>query len=407
MRGGVRLAVDGLRRAIGDVEALHGRLAGVDPPVRGVRVAPPQRGWPAVVYRGMRGTTDLLGGGLDLALASLQASAQGAAPREADEAPSARRVAFLAALNGVAGDHLYRTDNPLAIPLALRQRSAPSRPRVLVLAHDLGLDDLQWTQRGHDHGHALGEALEATPLYVHYNSGRHVWATGQRATWGTSSSWARRCRARPGPKAAGRSPGQDWRRRHWWVRWRAWPAGAATAWATSRLGATWSWTSRPAGRTPSPPVRRGTPSRARSASGRTTAWCRWPARSRAAPMPAVHWLWPIPTAASSPAWTTSGDAAHSGLQGVQAMSYLPKAQEQMNGDLLVPETTKLFLHRVLRDLQAQAGGAGSEQAVALTALESALGPCLEPLPTVREMLDLPDPEVERRGRALLRVSLPR
>jgi hypothetical protein len=92
------------------------------------------------------------------------------------------------------------------------------------------------------------------------------------------------------------------------------------------------------------------------------------------------------------------------------MSYLPKAQEQMNGDLLVPETTKLFLHRVVRDLQEsieRSGAAGSEQAIALTALEAALGPCLEPLPTVREVLDLPDPEQERRGRNLLRFSLPR
>ena len=92
------------------------------------------------------------------------------------------------------------------------------------------------------------------------------------------------------------------------------------------------------------------------------------------------------------------------------MSYLPRAQEQMNGDLLVPETTKLFLHRVVRDLQASieaAGSAASEQALALSALEAALGPCLEPLPSVREMLDLPDPEVERRGRSLMRFTLPR
>ncbi|MBA2965552.1 MULTISPECIES: hypothetical protein [Ramlibacter] len=92
------------------------------------------------------------------------------------------------------------------------------------------------------------------------------------------------------------------------------------------------------------------------------------------------------------------------------MSYLPKAQEQMNGDLLLPETTKLFLHRVVHDLQASlaaSGQSGGQDGVALTALQGALGPCLEPLPTVREVLDLPDPEVERRGRNLLRVSLPR
>ena len=89
------------------------------------------------------------------------------------------------------------------------------------------------------------------------------------------------------------------------------------------------------------------------------------------------------------------------------MTYLPKAQEQMNGDLLVPETTKLFMHRVVRDLRAhleqQRGGVELEM-TGLAALENALGPCLEPIPSVRDMLDLPDPEEERRGRNLLRMA---
>jgi hypothetical protein len=77
----------------------------------------------------------------------------------------------------------------------------------------------------------------------------------------------------------------------------------------------------------------------------------------------------------------------------------------MNGDLLVPETTKLFLHRVVRDLKAHVERSPDAQLemTALLALEGALGPCLEPVPTVQEMLDLPDPELERRGRALLQV----
>lgn len=89
------------------------------------------------------------------------------------------------------------------------------------------------------------------------------------------------------------------------------------------------------------------------------------------------------------------------------MTYLPKAQEQMNGDLLVPETTKLFMHRVVRDLRAhlerQNEGVDLEK-TGLAALENALGPCLEPIPSVREMLDLPDPEQERRGRNLLTMA---
>jgi hypothetical protein len=91
------------------------------------------------------------------------------------------------------------------------------------------------------------------------------------------------------------------------------------------------------------------------------------------------------------------------------MTYLPKTQEQMNGDLLVPEATKLFLHRVMHDLQDHLDGApptGTERA-GLAALREALGACFEPLPSVREMLDLPDEAQEQRGRNLLRVNLPR
>ena len=91
------------------------------------------------------------------------------------------------------------------------------------------------------------------------------------------------------------------------------------------------------------------------------------------------------------------------------MTYFPKAQEQMNGDLLVPESTKLFLHRVMRDMQArmEAEPGADLERTALTTLQEALGACHEPLPPVREMLDLPDPEVEQRARNLLRASLPR
>jgi len=87
------------------------------------------------------------------------------------------------------------------------------------------------------------------------------------------------------------------------------------------------------------------------------------------------------------------------------MSYLPRAQEQMNGDLLVPETTKLFLHRVLRDMRAhlERTGAPELETTGLNALENAIGPCLEPVPSVREMLDLPDPQEEQRGRNLLKA----
>jgi hypothetical protein len=67
------------------------------------------------------------------------------------------------------------------------------------------------------------------------------------------------------------------------------------------------------------------------------------------------------------------------------------------------------MHRVVRDLRAylEQQDAVELEMTGLTMLEAALGPCHEPLPSVLEMMDLPDPAVERRGRALLKVCLPR
>jgi pimeloyl-ACP methyl ester carboxylesterase len=41
------------------------------------------------------------------------------------------------------------------------------------------MNDRQWARQGHDHGEALATALDATALYLHYNSGRHVSQNGR------------------------------------------------------------------------------------------------------------------------------------------------------------------------------------------------------------------------------------
>jgi pimeloyl-ACP methyl ester carboxylesterase len=46
------------------------------------------------------------------------------------------------------------------------------------MIHGLCMNDLQWARAGHDHGAALGHALGATPVYLHYNSGLHVSING-------------------------------------------------------------------------------------------------------------------------------------------------------------------------------------------------------------------------------------
>jgi pimeloyl-ACP methyl ester carboxylesterase len=178
LRGGVRLAVDGVGGVTNIVESMHGRIARGAPPLGTVPDAP-TRGITGFVYRSIRGTTGLVGKGIDAALAAAEALMPATSGSLPDD--SFAREAWVAALNGVLGDHLERSGNPLATPMALRPRgvhAASPTSHLLVLIHGLCMNDLQWTRGGHDHGQALGEALGCTPVYLRYNSGRHISTNG-------------------------------------------------------------------------------------------------------------------------------------------------------------------------------------------------------------------------------------
>jgi hypothetical protein len=185
LRGAVRLATDATTGVTDLVEAVHERIARV-PGLHAPALEGRTRGISGVVYRTIRGAARGIGGGIDAALGLLGPSLQ------ADD-PSPRREALLAALNGVLGDHLAATGNPLATPMTFRHAGRPlaldtaalaaavpdAGPRVLVLLHGLCMNDLQWTRAGHDHGQALARDLGYTPLYVRYNSGAHISANGR------------------------------------------------------------------------------------------------------------------------------------------------------------------------------------------------------------------------------------
>lgn len=183
--GATRLAVDATAGLTDVVEAMHRTIARgplLPRPVGAVRA----RGITGLVYACIRGTTSVVGGAVDTALGT---------PGAAGDAPSssARREALLAALNGVVGDHLAATGNPLAIRMRLRRGGRPlplapralaaaiRRPRrkILVLVHGACRNDLQWQRLGHDHGAALSRALGYTALYLHYNTGLHVSENGR------------------------------------------------------------------------------------------------------------------------------------------------------------------------------------------------------------------------------------
>ncbi len=167
LAGASRLAIEAVTGVTELVEAVHMNVLNQ---AIGTPVVRPVAGVTSLVYRSVKGVTRLVGGGLDAVLGRL-APAVG-------EAAWAGREPLLAALNGVVGDRLAATGNPLAIGMQLRPRTAPG-PRILVLAHGLCMNDQQWLRDGVDHGATLAAERGYATLYLHYNSGRHISANGR------------------------------------------------------------------------------------------------------------------------------------------------------------------------------------------------------------------------------------
>jgi pimeloyl-ACP methyl ester carboxylesterase len=185
VRGFGRLAVQATLGLTDLVEVMHHNIARA-PGILGTPTQAPTKGITGVVYESVRGVTRLVGSGIDAILGPL-------IPLSSERHSSPEREAVLAALNGVLGDHLAASDNPLAIPMRLRRDGQPleldrhvlaaSIPqpssKVLVLVHGLCVNDLHWRQNGHDHGAALATDLGYTHVYLHYNSGLHISTNGR------------------------------------------------------------------------------------------------------------------------------------------------------------------------------------------------------------------------------------
>ena len=184
LRGAARLATDATAGLTDLVEAMHERIARL-PGWPAPKEAGRTSGITGLVYKTIRGVTRVVGGSLEALLGLL-------APALDKDDPIPEREAILAALNGVLGDYLVASANPLAMPMVLRRNGhtlqiepaalAASLPdasgQVLVLIHGLCMNDLQWARNGHDHGAALARDLGFTPVYLRYNSGLHVSING-------------------------------------------------------------------------------------------------------------------------------------------------------------------------------------------------------------------------------------
>jgi pimeloyl-ACP methyl ester carboxylesterase len=158
--------------AITDIaEDLHQRIA--EP---GTRNKGRTSGITGLVYRSVRGVTRLVGVGVTGVIRLLAAE-------EIFELPPAvgrARENLISILNGVVGDHLAQSENPLAIQMQLR--TAPgvvaktlqcenADVKIALFVHGLCLNEHQWRCDAHVQA-ALD--LDCKPLFLKYNSGLPV-----------------------------------------------------------------------------------------------------------------------------------------------------------------------------------------------------------------------------------------
>ncbi len=130
----------------------------------------------------------------------VRAGAQAASRAQSPDAPSIERSPagrlVVSAINGAFGDTLVQRGNPLALRMTVRRRGSdleltrPSlaraypnaKPRVAVFVHGLCETDEAWKLGAGRHvpyGHRMEVELGYTPVYLRYNTGRHISENGR------------------------------------------------------------------------------------------------------------------------------------------------------------------------------------------------------------------------------------
>ncbi|WP_417501602.1 esterase/lipase family protein [Marinobacter sp.] len=189
LHGTAQLLLD-LTSGVTDItETMHRTVARDANPLNRLRdiAGLPPKARQGRTYRVIQSTTSVLQRGLHTSLDRFSMV------DESSQLPQNVKVA--AALNGVCGDHLEASNNPLAITMNFRNSSGErvlpksanltsvvpdASPRILVLVHGLCLSHEYW--KGHSEGN-LGTELQRaqgyTPLYLNYNTGRHISSNGK------------------------------------------------------------------------------------------------------------------------------------------------------------------------------------------------------------------------------------
>lgn len=188
LRGAIGLAVDATIGVTNLVEKMHHTVQLGHSPVGPTR-ADKASGITGLVYRSIRGVTRTVGKGLDAGLAPMNFLLP-----ESASPPS--RDAIVSAVNGLYGDHLVLSSNPLAMKMSLRyagEELDPCKPviersgissknlngNVILFIHGLCLNEGHWMRDGFDHSQELAEKLGFVPVYLRYNTGLPISENGE------------------------------------------------------------------------------------------------------------------------------------------------------------------------------------------------------------------------------------
>jgi pimeloyl-ACP methyl ester carboxylesterase len=181
------LGFDELREASGGIGSINRAVAGrvfraVGPGAALVR--PVHEAVTRSVFAGLGLGTRAIGMAAAAAVGSRDAPALSTTPRGS---------AVIAAVTGLRGDALEAEGSPLSHPMAVRVDGEPvaldpdslreafpdAGQRLVVFVHGLMTTEFSWSLGGREpYGARLARELDCTPVYVRYNTGRHISENG-------------------------------------------------------------------------------------------------------------------------------------------------------------------------------------------------------------------------------------
>jgi pimeloyl-ACP methyl ester carboxylesterase len=182
------LGFDELRQASGGIGSINQAVAGrvfraVGPGAALVR--PVHEAVTRGVFTGLGAGTRAIGMAAGAVLGRREAASLSTTPHGS---------ALIAAITGLRGDVLEAEGSPLCQPMAVRVAGEPvglgpdslgeafpeATPRIVVFVHGLMTTEFSWGLGGREpYGARLARELGCTPVYVRYNSGRHISENGR------------------------------------------------------------------------------------------------------------------------------------------------------------------------------------------------------------------------------------